>query len=287
MSTGIKQICMCHARRRGHSCRLKQRTSTIQKCSVLAHAFSLLSLLVIMGFLCFRSKSNSAPARALVQVHQAEPPNRERGGQEPYIVVVFGRTGAGISSLVNLIAGSTVAQCHADTRPCTQKMMGHHASFAGKRFCIYDIPGFGGVSSESETIENIQSLEREQGIDVLVYCMRKARQTMMPDILHEIRRVVPLGVPIVAAVTELERVGGSMESWWTTPSEAGKLANGQALENMGMSFDQHACVTTLPPEDAAHHNTFSERRKQSQEVIHNILLERCRGMKRKPESSLR
>ncbi|KAI6028224.1 hypothetical protein EDC04DRAFT_158943 [Pisolithus marmoratus] len=236
-----------------------------------------------MGFFCFRSKADIAPTTAL----KAEPPNRELSGQGPYTVVVFGRTGAGISSLVNLIVGSTVAQCHADTRPCTQKTTGHHASFSGKHFCIYDIPGFGGVSSESETIKNIQSLERERGIDVLLYCMRKARATMVPDILRETRRVVPSGVPIVAVVTELERVEGSMESWWTTPSEAGKLANGQALENIGMSFDQHACVTTLPLEDAVHHNTFSERRKQSQEAVRGILLERCRGEKRKPGSSPR
>lgn len=235
-----------------------------------------------MGACGSRPKAGSTPASPL----KAEPPNREPGGQE-YVVVVFGRTGAGISSLVNLIAGSTVAQCHADTRPCTQKVTGHHASFAGKQFCIYDIPGFEGVSSESETIESIRSLEQERGIDVLVYCMRKARQTMMPDTLREIRRVVPSEVPIVAVVTELERVEGRMESWWTTQPEAGRLTNGQALEQRGMSFDEHACVTTLPLEDVAHHDTFRERRKESQEVIHSILLGRCRGVKRKPGSSVR
>lgn len=235
-----------------------------------------------MGACSSRPKAGSEPASSL----KAEPPNREPGGQE-YVVVVFGRTGAGISSLVNLIAGSTVAQCHADTRPCTQKVTGHRASFAGKQVCIYDIPGFGGVSTESETIESIRSLERERGIDVLVYCMRKARQTMMPDTLREIRRVVPSEVPIVAVVTELERIEGRMESWWTTQPEDGRLTNGQALEQRGMSFDEHACVTTLPLEDVAHHDTFRERRQESQEVIHSILLGRCRGVKRKPGSSVR
>ncbi|KAL4079749.1 hypothetical protein J3A83DRAFT_4085601, partial [Scleroderma citrinum] len=197
-------------------------------------------------------------------------------------IVVFGRTGAGVSSLVNLVAGSAVAQCHADTRPCTQRAMSYAATFAGKQFCIYDIPGYRGHSPDAEITGIIQDIENERGIDVLVYCLRRKRDTMMPDVFREIRRVVPRDVPVVAVVTELERQEGTMESWWTTSSEAGKVGNGEALGKMGMTFEEHACVTTLSPEDVMRNEGFSERRSRSQEAVRRILAGQCTEVKRNP-----
>ncbi|KAG6331905.1 hypothetical protein ID866_7184 [Astraeus odoratus] len=166
-----------------------------------------------------------------------------------------------------------VAQCHADVRPCTQKATSHDATFDDKHFSVYDIPGFVGTSQDDDTIEHIQALEQDQGIDVVVYCLRKKRDTMMPDTLRDIRRVVPRDVPIVAVVTELERQEGHMEDWWATPSTAGKQANGDALGKMGMTFDEHACVTTLSPEEVTRNETFSKRRAHSQDVyLHFSLL---------------
>lgn len=200
--------------------------------------------------------------------------------EQPYIVVVFGKTGAGVSSLVNLIAGSEVAQCHADTRPCTQQTKSYTTALADKQFCVYDIPGYGGCLPDTEITGIIQDIENEKRIDLLVYCLRKKRNTMMPDAIREIRRAVPQPVPIVAVVTELERQEDSMESWWTTSSETGRLKNGEALEKMGLKFDEHACVTTLSAEDVTRNEGFSERRLRSQEAVRGILVGRCKEVKR-------
>lgn len=186
-------------------------------------------------------------------------------------MVVFGKTGTGVSSLVNLIVGSPVARWHGDTRPCTQQVMNYPAAFAGKQFCVYDIPGYEGRVTETEITGIIQGIRSEKGIDVLVYCLRKKRDTTMPNVFREIRRVVPQEVPIVGVVTELEREG-PMESWW--------IKNGGALEKMDMKFDEHACVTTLSADEVIGKERLSERRLQSQEAVRGILARRCEGAKR-------
>lgn len=218
--------------------------------------------------MCFSSKTNGTHSKSLEPAQQGQNSN----GQNPYIVVVFGRTGVGVSSLVNLIVGSPVAQWHGDTRPCTQQTMAYTAAFAGKQFCVYDIPGYGGGFTDTEITEIIQDIKSKKGIDMLVYCLRKKRDTMMPSVFREIRHVVPQKVPMVGVVTELERQEGSVESWWTK--------NGETLEKMGITFDEHACVTTLAAEEVTGNERFSEFRLQSQEAVRGILARRCEGAKR-------
>lgn len=199
------------------------------------------------------------------------------------MVVIFGRTGVGVSSLVNLIAGSKLAECHADLRPCTQKMTSHAIEVEGKQLRLYEIPGFGGSSTDSEIIDCIQNVQQDYGIDVLVHCLRKQRQTFIPEMGEKVRSVLPRGVRTIAVVTELEWYKGDMGSWWT--SSEGTSANGAALEKLGLTFQEHVCITTLSPEDVARNGLFSKRRQESQKVVRELLIRQLNQAKRSPGSS--
>ncbi|KAH7887158.1 hypothetical protein F5I97DRAFT_1110515 [Phlebopus sp. FC_14] len=205
--------------------------------------------------------------------------------KDAYVIALFGQTGVGVSSLVNLIVGHPVATYSVDTKPCTLSVTDHDVSWDNKQFRLYEVPGFGGHFSDTDIIDSIQSLEEKVGIDLLVYCLRKKRETLMPENLKKIRAKMPAGIPIVAVVTELERYKGDMASWWTIPSEGGKVANGKTLEDMGMTFADHACVTTLPPEDVAQNTTFRERRSHSENVVKNLVAKHCGGSKRRPRTT--
>jgi hypothetical protein len=61
--------------------------------------------------------------------------------------------------------------------------------------------------------------------------------------------------PVVIAVTCLERMQPAMDTWW--------VQNGRRLEQQGLVFDGHVCVTCLP-----HH----PRRQSAKEEMHDLLV---------------
>ncbi|KIJ14631.1 hypothetical protein PAXINDRAFT_155947 [Paxillus involutus ATCC 200175] len=137
-----------------------------------------------------------------------------------------------------------------------------------KQFCLFEVPGFRG--NPNIFLNEIRRLEREEVIDLFIYCLRKQKSTVIPHVVRSITEDITGGeVPIAAVVTELEKFeGSSMEEWWTTSLEKGKT-NGNTLESMhgGMVFDAHACVTTLPRKDTALAESLRKRREHSEEVV--------------------
>ncbi|KAF8840570.1 hypothetical protein BDN67DRAFT_968409 [Paxillus ammoniavirescens] len=211
------------------------------------------------------------------------PPSQPLTGREPYVVVIFGHTGVGVSSLVNLIAGIPVSDYHPDSQTCTNKSKRHLVTLPGseKQFCLFEVPGFRG--NPNIFLNEIRRLEREEVIDLFIYCLRKQKSTVIPHVVRSITEDITGGeVPIAAVVTELEKFeGSSMEEWWTTSLEKGKT-NGNTLESMhnGMVFNAHACVTTLPRKDTDLVKSLRKRRDDSEEVVWRLIKEQCAGSKR-------
>ncbi|KAF9232589.1 hypothetical protein BU15DRAFT_67342 [Melanogaster broomeanus] len=207
---------------------------------------------------------------------EKDVPPRESTGQQPYVVVVFGQTGVGVSSLVNLIAGTPLSAFHPDTKTCTSKSKRHEFNLPGydTQVCLYEVPGFGGGVRDSTLLKEICRLEKERPIDLFMYCLRKKSSTVLPNIVQQIRADVP-GRTMIAVVTELEKFEGDMEAWWNTSLEEGKT-NGKTLESKGMMFDAHVCVTTLPPKDTALVEALRKRRDHSEEVVRRLIVDKCR-----------
>ncbi|KAG1827361.1 P-loop containing nucleoside triphosphate hydrolase protein [Suillus subaureus] len=161
-------------------------------------------------------------------------------------IVVFGETGAGKSSLINLMAGKNVAGTSCGIEACTTHWKEYSLEFGGEFFKVFDTVGLDepqlGIPQYFDAIENtytlIQNLEKEGGIDLLLFCMPAGRLKVMHQRNYQLLRyfLCDKKVPIVLAITNLEREQ-NMESWWTR--------NQKIFREKKIRVDGHACITAI------------------------------------------
>ncbi|KIJ59947.1 hypothetical protein HYDPIDRAFT_117845 [Hydnomerulius pinastri MD-312] len=194
------------------------------------------------------------------------------GKDKVYVVVVFGRTGMGISSLVNLIVGKEGAKCSREGRSCTKDTKAFRLDLDGRKIDVYDTPGFGGTDnkpSDNDIISKILRISKKHGIDLLINCL-VPKDGIVPGHYNAVLSALRgqnREAPIAAVVTRLERVEGPMEGWWSEPSNNG----GKMESKWNMVFAGHACVTTVPSDDIG----WSQRRSESQKAVRALVLKFC------------
>ncbi|KAH7925922.1 hypothetical protein BV22DRAFT_1033417 [Leucogyrophana mollusca] len=162
-------------------------------------------------------------------------------------VIVFGESGVGKSSLINMVADMPTAGTSSDSVGCTLRYEAYLSTIEGETFNLWDTVGldegtFGTVPAamaEGQLKTFLCRLTAANGIDLVVYCVRGTRARKA--LLHNYRILCSIinrrRVPVVLVVTGLENYEGKMEDWWAR--------NEQELKHYGMCFDGHACVTTL------------------------------------------
>ncbi|KAG1777034.1 P-loop containing nucleoside triphosphate hydrolase protein [Suillus placidus] len=192
----------------------------------------------------------------------------------PRNVVVYGESGAGKSSLINLIAGRHVAHTSPDANTCTFTNTPYDITIDGQQFRLWDMAGLDGNSdsrlpaalTDSNLSAFLHGLAQEDGVHLLIYCMRGTRAMKDLRINYKIfssaLRDTGREVPIIAVVTCLEFYLPEMTKWWND--------NQSQLAQYGMKFSDHACVTTLPdlPD-------IRQRRAQSREGVLRLILQYC------------
>ena len=184
-------------------------------------------------------------------------------------IVIFGETGVGKSSIINLIADQTLARTSNDAIGCTFQH-DRHLIMLGKMSCaLWDTAGLdegceGTVpaeQAESNLKQLMQELTHSGGIHLVIYCIRCTRLTRALKRNYDLFYIAVCRkkVPIVLVVTGLEHQRDKMETWWTS--------NEATLRRNGMSFDDHACVTTVTVEDPIIQKRRLESRKLLQEIV--------------------
>ncbi|KAF9245008.1 P-loop containing nucleoside triphosphate hydrolase protein [Melanogaster broomeanus] len=182
-------------------------------------------------------------------------------------IVIFGETGAGKSSLVNLICGADVARTSPEARACTLDARHYDTRIQGKDFRIYDTVGL----NEPEVLNDpdrlvgaiikayrlVQSLSAAGGINLLVFCIQKGRITSNMQqnymLFHDF--LCHKKVPVALVITHLEQEP-KMEDWW--------LQNDFHFPAYGIDTVAHACITAK--------REFSDRYQASREVVHDLLV---------------
>lgn len=175
-------------------------------------------------------------------------------------IVLFGETGAGKSSVINLIAGEERAKTSSAMEHCTTQWEEYSITFDGCDYKVFDTAGLEdpdfGMKEYLETIVNahdlITKLNNEGGIDLLLFCMRAGRVTATIQEHYRLfyEWLCEKKVPIVLVLTGLEREHGSMEDWWTR--------NERVFHHYKIRVAGHACITAADHLDGRHKRLYDE-----------------------------
>lgn len=135
-------------------------------------------------------------------------------------VILFGESGCGKSSIVNMVAEKDLATVSSSVNGCTFTSARYEVDIQGTRFNIYDTAGLdegdgGTVPKQTAMVQLFHLLKTlDTGVNLLVFCMRgriKEGTHKNWRLFHEI--ICRREVPIVLAITGLEQEP-NMDDWW-------------------------------------------------------------------------
>jgi len=182
-------------------------------------------------------------------------------------VIIFGETGVGKSSVVNMLTGGEgIARVSSDAKGVTFQNERYEKDIRGSRFNIFDTVGLNegaaGTVSAPKAIEGLYRLMRslDGGINLLVYVVRGPRIKSSIQKNYEMfyKIFCEKQVPIVLVITGLENED-DMDAWWDR--------NHGSFREQGMSFADAACITAIKGKRNAFVKEFEESRPKVEELI--------------------
>ncbi|TDL24524.1 hypothetical protein BD410DRAFT_838048 [Rickenella mellea] len=157
-------------------------------------------------------------------------------------VIIFGETGAGKSSLINLLSGQDLAKVSSAAAGCTFATDAYDFELGGEPFRLFDTVGLNegdnGTVSAKDAIVNLYKLicSLDDGVALLIFCFRAPRikDATVNNYQMFYSEFCQKQVPIIIAVMGLEDEE-NMEAWWTK--------NNGAFSAHHMTFNGHVCGT--------------------------------------------
>ncbi|KIJ10823.1 hypothetical protein PAXINDRAFT_172042 [Paxillus involutus ATCC 200175] len=210
------------------------------------------------------------------QSNPVKPPrdvNAEPENSRTRNIILFGESGVGKSSLINLIAGRDIAKVSSDVDGCTMTSTRYDTTFGNQGFRIFDTVGLEepqlGVNDYLTTIEKayqlIQSVNKAGGAHLLLFCTRggKITDTMQSNyrLFHEF--LCDKKVPLAVVSTDLEgevRIGNGWER------------NASNIKKYGIPSVGHACITTVRDDTPGQAEKYAASQKTIQELLMNCAL---------------
>ena len=191
-------------------------------------------------------------------------------------VVIFGESGAGKSSVVNMLLGKNMAPTSSGLSGCTFSSANYGIWIRDSQYSIYDTAGLNeakqGTVSSKAAVKDLYRLitNLEGGVNLLVFCMRAKRITtntvnnykLFSDALSQGK------VPVVAIVTGLEGHEPTMDAWWSE--------NEASFDRYNMHFIGHACITATKGKQIRGRYTFEAEYDMSKKAVENLIASNCR-----------
>ncbi|KAI6032789.1 P-loop containing nucleoside triphosphate hydrolase protein [Pisolithus orientalis] len=162
-------------------------------------------------------------------------------------IVLFGETGVGKTSVINLIAGHEIASVSSGVRGCTLDSKEYRLAANESHLRIFDTVGL-----NSPTVN--------QGVDLLLFCMRGGRlnEAQLNNYRLFQEYLCEKKVPVAIVVTHLEQEA-NMEQWWAD--------NEEDLRNFKIDFIGHACVTAINKNT----HLFEDKLDESRQTVLRLL----------------
>ncbi|KAG6333248.1 hypothetical protein ID866_5843 [Astraeus odoratus] len=179
-------------------------------------------------------------------------------------LILFGESGVGKSSVVNLISGRDIAQISGAAEGCTLSSTEYAIELGPYHFRIWDTVGLNGpavgfdvfFASIKATYSLICHITAVGGINLLLFCLRGGRIKTMDisnyRLFYEL--LCEKHVPIGLVITHLENER-NMEDYW--------INNEESFTRYGIKSVGHACVTAL--------SSTQEKYKLSKLALHGLL----------------
>ncbi|KAF8060785.1 P-loop containing nucleoside triphosphate hydrolase protein [Lyophyllum atratum] len=174
-------------------------------------------------------------------------------------IILLGETGAGKSSVVNMLASpgfKGLAKVDNTAQGVTRHSDCYDRQIDDKTYRIYDTVGLGesaaGTMDGAKAIAALYHLMRTTagGVNLLVYVVRGPRITAHHETTYKMFHDIfcEKEVPIILLLTHMDDVlnkPGAEAAWWS--------ANGDTLDNKGMTFKKRACVMTSTDSTGQYH----------------------------------
>ena len=187
-----------------------------------------------------------------------------------HTIILFGETGAGKSSIVNLIVGKDVAKVSSALRGCTFKNDAYKTTIGDKRFVIYDTAGLNegeqGRVPHWQAIRELYILIRElDGVSLLIYCMRGRVRENAGTNWNLFNKVICGGkVPIIVVVTGLET--------YEDPDDLLKDENSSdVFKRNRMEPKDVGCIVSIRGKQ----NQYAETYAKSQLKVRTLITKHC------------
>lgn len=205
-----------------------------------------------------------------------EPSNDE---QVPNILI-FGQTGTGKSSVINMLNGKKVAESSPDARGCTFSStpyflaLPHGDGGDTRKYCIWDTAGLnedaaGSVSPEQAVNKLLELTQNIQGrLHLLLYCIRATRYHKVIKDNYDLfcDMVAQRKVPIVLVVTGCEHFE-DMNMWWKE--------NKFMFDRHKLTFSEVVCITATRGRLKDGEWTYEEQYLESQSLLRDVIPGHC------------
>jgi len=188
-------------------------------------------------------------------------------------IIIFGRTGAGKSSVVNLMAGEERAKTSNGMQRCTECWTKHSITLQDGRYSynmfdtigLEDHQGIDGYLGAIEDARNlIAALRNEGGLHLLLFCVRAGRLTSTTENNYRLfyEYLCEKKVPVVLVITGLEEEQ-NIDAWWDRAKPN--------FDKHGIIVDGHACITAVSGSDQRHQQFYDK----SHRLVCNLVTRHC------------